>query len=97
MSTSKPNARAQNGKLLLVVVLVLRSKGPYYDDLILSVRVIHEFLQPNFYHPFFLIRINSSFLIHLAKHYKPSMKIHHNKENNRGETSLFQFHEEVMA
>ena len=29
MSTSKPNARAQNGKLVLVVVLVLRSKGPY--------------------------------------------------------------------
>ena len=30
MSASKPYAHAQYGKLVPVVVLVLRSKGPYY-------------------------------------------------------------------
>ena len=30
MSVSKPYAHAQYGKLVLVLVLVLQSKGPYY-------------------------------------------------------------------
>lgn len=31
MSASKPYAHAQYGKLVLVVVLVFRSKGPYFS------------------------------------------------------------------
>ena len=43
MSTSKPNARAQNRKLVLVVVLVLRSKGPNNARLLLVLEVISDY------------------------------------------------------